>query len=274
MSAIVFLAAPGVVLAQDYEYHPFLTDNFTASLGYMRSSNAFKIEADDPRDPDTPGTETDFKDTLGVDGHSNYFNGNLRWKFGKSRKWSLAGQYFSNKATGGSVLTEDVEWDGDIFREGTFAEAGVKLSVARLVLGYSLVKNERNDFGIGAGIHNLDFKAFIEGEVLINDDTSGVQRAEISGNQILPNLGVWYNFSPAKKWLIHARLDYISANIDDYGGHLWNSSVGVNFQAWRHVGFDLAWQYFNVNVTADKEDWRGGADMSYSGPVLAVTFNW
>lgn len=274
LSFVILSSAPSTLLAQDYDYHPFLSDSFTASIGYMRSSNSFRIEADDPTRPEIPGEEIDFEDALGVSSHSTFFNGQLRWKIGREKKWTLSGQYFSNDAKGSSVLTEDVWWDGDLFREGTFVEAGIKLAVSRLFVGRSFIKNARNDFGVGAGIHNLDMKAFIEGEIIVNDESTGIERAEISGSQILPNIGGWYNFSPAKKWLLHARADWISANIGDYGGHMWNTSVGVNYQAWRHVGFDLAWQYFNVNVTADKDDWKGGADMIYSGPVLAVTFGW
>jgi len=269
--AVILTSVSGALLAQEYDYHPTLSDTFTASLGAMRSSNSFKVQSDGLGNE---GDFIDFGDSLGVSSHSTFFNGQLRWKFGREKKWSLSGQYFSNDATGDSVLTEDVEWNGHTFREGSFAEAGVKLKVARLFLGRSLFKNEKNDFGLGVGIHNIDLSAFIEGEILIDDGTTGVQRADVSGSQILPNIGGWYNFSPATRWLLHARIDWISASIGDYDGSLWNSSIGINYQAWRHVGFDLAWQYFNLNINVDKDDWRGGVDMTYSGPVLAVTFGW
>ena len=271
LSAIVLFSATTTLLAQDSEYHPALSDSFTASLGAMRSSNAFDIKADATG---VPGDDVDFNDSLGVSDHSTFFNGQLRWKFGREKKWILAGQYFSNKATGTSVLTEDVEWDGLTFEEGTTVGSGVKLGVSRLVIGWSFIKKAQHDMGIQVGIHNLDAKAFIEGEALVDGDTTGFQRGEISGSQILPNIGGWYNFSPGKNWLLHARVDWISADINDYGGHMWNNVIGVNYQAFRHVGFDLYWQYFNLQVRANKTDWRGKADMTYSGPVLAVTFNW
>lgn len=274
LAAGIFSMASGTVLAQDYDYHPQLSDTFTASLGYMRSSNSFKIEADDPNDPGIPGDRIDFEDSLGVDGHTDLFNGQIRWRFGSTKKWILGGQYFSNNAKGSQVLTEDVEWDGDIWQAGSYTEAGVKLAISRLFIGRSLFKNERNDFGIGAGIHNFDVTMFIEGEIKINDETTGFQEAKISESQILPNVGAWYLFSPARNWLLHGRVDWIGANIGDYSGHMWNISAGVGYQPWRHVGFDLAWQYFNVNISADKDDWKGGADMTYSGPVFSVTFGW
>ncbi|MCP4046032.1 MAG: hypothetical protein GY732_08600 [Gammaproteobacteria bacterium] len=275
LSTLILASMPVSLFAQEYDYHPFLSDNFTASLGAMKSSNSFKMRADvliDP--PDYPGRNIDFGNSIGVSESSTFFNGNVKWKFGKKRKWSISGQYFSNDATGGAMLKEDIEWEGIIFGEGTYAEAGVNLSVTRAFLGRSFYKNEKNDFGLGIGLHNLDLSLYIEGEIVVNDDTTGVHREQDSASQILPNIGGWYNYSPARKWLLHGRVDWISASIGDYDGGLWNVTAGVNYQAWRHVGFDLSWQYFHLHVEVDKSDWNGGANMTYSGPVLAVTFGW
>jgi hypothetical protein len=269
--ALSVSAASSTVMAQDHDYHPYLSDNFTVSLGAMRSSNSFKMESDLG---DDIGDEIDFDDTLDVSDHSTFFNGQLKWKIGSARKWSVAAQYFSQNAKGSTVLDEDVEWDGITWREGSFVESGVKITVARLFFGYSLFKNERNDFGIGAGIHNLKIKAFIKGEINFDDDTEEFETGAESVSQILPNIGAWYGFSPAKSWLLHARVDWIGASIGDYDGHMWNTNIGVNWQAFDHVGFDLSWQYFNLNVSVDSDDWTGGADMRYSGPVLAITGNW
>ena len=268
---MILTLAPLAALAQDYDYHPTLSDTFNASLGYMRSSNSFKIESDAVGNR---GDDIDFNDTLDVSDHSNFFNSQLRWNLGSEKRWSVWGQYFSNKATGNAVLDKDVEWDDLTFQKGSFAEAGVKLAVTRVLIGRSFFKNEQNDFGLGIGIHNLDLSAYIEGEVKINGETTGVRRAGVGASQVLPNIGGWYNYSPAKHWLLHARVDWISANIGDYDGALWNASAGIGYQAWRHVGFDLSWQYFKLNVDVDSDDWIGSSKMTYSGPVIAVNFGW
>lgn len=269
---IVFGLLSPVIYAQDNEYHPALSDNFILILGAFRSDNSFSIRADGLGDftPD----EIDFDDTVGVDQTSTLLNGQLRWKFGKQRKWSLFGQYFKNDASGDATLEEDVDWQDVVFREGTFVGAGVSIEVTRVFVGRSFVKNEQHDFGIGAGVHNLKIGAHLEGEILINDETTGYHRGDVSGSQILPNIGAWYNFSPARKWLLHGRVDWISANIGSYDGTMWNTNFGVNYQAFRHVGFDLSYQYFDLNLDVDKGDWTGGAEMRYSGPVLSVTANW
>ncbi|NNK32943.1 MAG: hypothetical protein HKP02_07455 [Xanthomonadales bacterium] len=272
--AILLLFGSSPALAQDdYEFHPALSDNFLLSLGAFRSDNSFTISAEG-RTVDIEDEEIDFGDSVGVDESTTLLNAQLRWKFGRERKWSLWGQYFENDATGEAVLTEDVDWQDLIFREGTFVEGGVKVAVSRLFVGRSLVKKPRHDFGIGAGIHNLDISTFIGGEVIVDEDTTGYQRADASASQILPNAGAWYNFSPARRWLLHGRVDWISANIGDYDGTMWNTNIGVNFQAFQHVGFDLSYQFFDIDLSVDKSDWRGGVNLRYSGPVVAMTVNW
>lgn len=271
ISVFLLSAISGSVLAQDYDYHPIISDNFNASLGYMRSSNSFRFESDRF---DSIGDFIDFNDALNVSDSSSFFNGQIRWKFGSKRKWSIAGQYFSNDATGDAVLKKDITWSGVTFRKGSNVGAGVELAVTRLLIGRSFIKNDQHEFGVGVGVHNLDLSAYIEGEIIKDDETTEFQNFDVGENQPLPNVGAWYFFSPAKKWLVHARVDWISANVGDYDGGLWNGNIGVGYQVWDHVGFDLSWQYFNLNLEVDKSDWRGSTDMTYSGPVLSVIFTW
>lgn len=274
LCAVAFSIASGTTVAQDYEYHPALEDNFDVFLGYFNSDNTFKISAENINYETGQNDDTDFGKNLGVDQTSALLNAQLRWKFGSKRKWSLSGQYFKNKASGDATLNKDVEWQDVIFREGSFVGAGVSLAVTRLFLGRSFIKNERSDFGAGIGIHNLDLDTYIEGEILVDDGGTGFHRGTAAESQILPNIGAWYLFSPARKWLLRARVDWISAKIGDYDGTLWNTNVGVNYQFARHFGVDLSYQYFNLNLTVDSSDWKGGVDMTYSGPVVALTANW
>lgn len=268
---LILSLTPTVVMAENYDYHPVISDRFSASVGYMRSSNSFSFSSDSIGDT---GDDIDFNDALDVSDSSSFLNAQIRWKFGSTKKWSIAAQYFSNDASGDAVLKEDVEWGDLTFLEGTNVGAGVKLAVTRLFVGRSFILNEQHDFGIGGGLHNLDISAYIEGEIKIDDATTEFRRSEVGENQPLPNIGAWYYYSPAKNWLLHARVDWISANISIYDGGLWNTNIGVGYQAWRNVGFDLSWQYFNLHLDADDGEWRGTTEMTYSGPVVSVIFNW
>ena len=73
--AITLIISPGLLLAQDFDQHPYLSDNFSFSFGAMRSSNSFTLESDFG---DDIGDEINFGDSLGVSKHSTFFNGQLR----------------------------------------------------------------------------------------------------------------------------------------------------------------------------------------------------
>ena len=158
--------------------------------------------------------------------------------------------------------------------KGSFVGGGTSLEVIRAFVGYSFIKNSQSDFGAGIGLHNLDIGAHIEGEILVDDGGTGYHRGDVSASGPLPNLGAWYLYSPAKKWLLHARVDWISANIDEYDGSLWNTNLGVTYQLFRNFGLDISYQYFNLNIGVDNSRWNGGAEMTYSGPVVSLTGNW
>lgn len=262
-------------MAEDYEYHPVFSSKFMLSLGAMKSTNSLKLAAGGA-DFDSEGEEIDFDEDLRVSDSTTYFNGQLRWNFGSKGKWSVWAQYFSNKATGNVTLEEDIEWNDVIFEEGSFVEAGVKLGITRVFFGRSMVKSSRQEFGVGFGIHNLDMSAYVEGEARFGGISPSLEytRESVAGSQILPNLGTWYYFSPARNWLLHARVDWIGASIGDYSGALWNVTAGVNYQVLKNVGVNLYWGYFNLNGDVDSSDWRGSLDLSYSGPVLALDFTW
>jgi hypothetical protein len=93
-------------------------------------------------------------------------------------------------------------------------------------------------------------------------------------HSVTPNIGGRYYFSPSKRWLFEAHLDWQDVSVGDYSSGLWNSSVGVQFQAFKHLGFSLNYQYFSLNADVESEDWRGRVELRYRGPFLALTSNW
>jgi hypothetical protein len=256
---------------KDFEYHPLLTDEFTMSLGVYSSGAEYKLSASSDAEP-LKERNIDFDKTLGVDDQTTLFHGMFRWRFGE--KWSLAGQYFRTNASGEAVLTDNIEWNDLLFREGTSAAAGVKTSVSRLFMGRVFSKGPQHELGAGVGLHNLKIDAFIEGEVLLNDGTSAFRKSSVASNAPLPNIGAWYMYSPARRWLVTSRIDFMTANIGDYDGTLVNGSIGVNYQTSRLFGIGLAYQYFSLDVGVDKSNWQGKVNLSYHGPVFSLTASW
>lgn len=269
-SLALALGLPAIVAqADDSEpLHPQLTDRFYASIGAFVLDKELRIGLNGRDANDL----VDFSDRWRFGSSETSIAGEFRWQFGE--KWSLSGQYFESSDEARATLDEDVYWGDYIFREGTFAAAGVGMTVARAFAGRNFSAGPRHEFGLGAGVHWIELEAFIEGEAFINDEASGVRResADVSGP--LPNLGAWFDYALSPRWLVRTQFDWLDVSFDKYSGGLINASAGIDYQATDHFGLSLAYQYFNLDVTVDDTDWRGAVEIQYSGPFFAATFNW
>jgi hypothetical protein len=187
----------------------------------------------------------------------------------------VAGQYWATDDSRTAVLSEDVTWGDNVLKAGSNVGAGATLDLARVFFGREFFTDEDyHEFGLGVGLHWLQIGAYIEGEMFLNDQSSGFRRESVSADLPLPNIGAWYWRSLSPRWLLTTHVDWFNASIGDYSGSLWNAGAGINFQAWEHVGFGLSYQYFKIDVDVDKANWQGNAELTQHGPFLAVSFNW
>jgi hypothetical protein len=270
---LILLAAlfsPGLFAQDSSDYHPWMSNRFLINVGVYYPTTDLKFSVKGTANP--MDEEVDFEQALGLSDSESVFAMNFRWRFGE--KWSLWAQYFSTSKDGTRVLLEDVEWEDFIFREGSTVSGGAGVKVARLFFGREFLTGSKYEFGAGAGTHWLEIDAFIEGDVAINDQETGFQRAAVDAAFPLPNIGAWYYYSFSKKLLFESRLDWLYVDIGDYKGGLIDAGVGLNFQAFKNVGFGLYYQFFRVDVDITKSDWSGSADLDFSGPFLSISGTW
>ena len=270
--AVITLAAAlfsGPVAAQvEEDRHPFLTDKFNIGIGIFWPKKDITLQVDGV----VPGEDIDLDESFGLSDYEATGSLNFRWRFGE--KWSFWGQYWSTSDTGKAVLEEDLEWEDVVFKEGTFAKVGIENTVARVFFGRTFHTGPRHEFGGGLGFHYLELGASIEGEIIIDEDTTGFHRASVSSEYPLPNLGIWYMYSWSPKWLFQARVDWLDASIGGYSGSLWNSQAGVHWQTFETFGVGLYLNAFRLDVDVDKSDWHGKYEGTNVGPYLALTATW
>ena len=81
----------------------------------------------------------------------------------------------------------------------------------------------------------------------------------------MPNIGFWYDYSISPRWAFRSRFDLLGADVGNYDGVLINLAVGVNYQAFEHVGVGLNYNFFELDVNIDKSKWRGNIETIYEG---------
>lgn len=269
LGLLIIAVMPTTASAQsDGDYHPFLSNKFQIGIGVFAPKKSFQIQVDG----EDPGGNVDFEESLRVDDSESTPSLDFRWRFGE--KWSFWGQYWKVNSEGGSVLTEDVHWEDLVFKEGSYANAGVDLTVARMFFGRTMMSSSRYEFGLGAGLHWMDFGAFLEGEIIGEGGSTEFQRGTVDASFPLPNVGAWYMYSWSAKWVANARIDWLSVSIGDYSGGLWSASAGINYQAFKNVGIGLSYNNFDLNVDVDKDTWHGKVETRQHGPRLTLTAVW
>ena len=248
------------------ELHPLLVNGFSMDIGVFFPRRTLGLSVDGTLTGEH--REFDFDESFGLNKADETSAIELAWRFGE--KWSFLGQYFKSTYGSTRVLQEDIEWEDVVFNQGSSVTFGGGFQLTRLFVGRQLDTRERQNFGIGGGIHWLDIGSAIEGTIIVNGIPESTRRA-VRAEAPLPNIGAWYKYSISPRWAFRSRLDLFSASIDRYDGIMVNAGGGLNYRAFEHLGIGISYNYFELDVDVDKTDWRGNIETIYSGLFVSVT---
>jgi len=270
---LVFLAFGPIAAADEPgNLHPWLTSKYAFDLGMFYPDRSNKLRADGSIEFDpTPNESVDFGSELKLGASDSTFSAEFAWHYGE--RWSLRMQYFDSTGQSTAVLEEDIEWEELTFLAGTRAAAGSGFELTRFFWGYNLSRNPNTDYGFGGGFHWLHIDAFIEGTI---ETPSGpvFGRESTSVDAPLPNIGFWYTQSLSPRWAIRTRLDYFNADIHPYDGTFINASAGFNFQVndWLNIGAN--YNYVELDVGVNGDNWRGEIESRYDGVYVYIGAVW
>ena len=268
---LLLISGANALHAQEREdVHPYLTETFFIDLGVFFPDRDTRLGVDGIITGENDDFE--FAQATGVQEDDETFSMDFGWRFGK--KWSVLGQYFKSSGATGAVLTEDVEWKDVVFAQGSNAVVGQEFSVTRLFFGREFDSSARHDFGAGLGIHQLKFRAFIQGEILVAGGPNEFRAEAVSHDQPLPNIGIWYKYSMSPRWVLRSRLDWLDASIDKYDGSLINFSVGVNYKMSNNFGVGLNYNLVELDAAINEADWRGRIVQRLDGAFVYASAYW
>ena len=267
----LFVASTMSSLAEaQNDVHPLLTEKFSIDLGAFFPQRTLTMSVDGPIN--SAAGDIDFEETIGLKKSDDVFSLNFGWRFGE--KWMLGTQYFKSSGETGKFLQEDVEWNDITFGQGTGIVAGQEFQLIRTFFAREFKSSDKQEFGLGLGIHWLEIGAWIEGNAIINGAPAGFRRESVSAAAPLPNIGAFYLYSFSPKWVFRARLDWLSAKVGEYDGTLTNAAVGLNYQMFEHAGFGLSYNLFDLDMNVNKDGWHGNVNTRYEGAFVHVSFFW
>lgn len=249
------------------EKHSILTDKYQFGIGFFYPSKSIDIGVDGS----IPNDDIEFGNAFGFDNSQITFFLGFDWHF--SKKWKLSAEYFGLNNSNSRELKEDINWDDLTFEKGTNVKGGVNFNMYRIYVGRIFTSGEKHQFGGGLGVHAMNVKAFLEGDVLSSEGDVSFERSRKTITIPLPNLGLWYYFAPNKKWAFTARIDLFAISINDFTGRLWDITPGINYQLFKNIGVALNYRYINIGAKFDTTDWGGNVDIIFQGPSFTITGN-
>jgi len=270
-TVIVLLLALSTAAAHaDEERHALMGSKWWLTAGSFFAQRDFKASAG--VDAAGVGLEADFEGSTGVDDSPELFMAEFGWQFGE--KWGLAVQHFRSRRSGSRVLEDTIEWQGVDYNAGVQLEAKTEMEITRIFVARRFWDEGPHSLRVGAGFHWLAIGAEVAGLATLDDQSTEFRRSAATADVPVPNIGAWYRYSPNRTWIINARVDWLSAGIDNFSGRIWNVSAGVGLRLTDHIGIGLNYQYFELAGDLTEPNWRGEIETTFTGPHLHLSGYW
>ena len=273
--AIATLVASPVAAQSSGDWQSWPTGKrWSIGAGYFAPDLDTKIIVTDENQ--IVGTGISFENNLGLDDSEG--TGLLFVKWRMFKRHSLEYRYFaldrSATTTDGSVTIAIGE---DIFDITLPIQSFFDITANEIAYSYSLLFDEKKDLHLGIGLSIQDLELGIQGTAS-SPNPGEILDSRLSSNAPLPTLNVGFNYAFNDKWLFKSRLGWLAVEADfgadeDLSGQIINANLGIQWNAFKNVGFFLDYQVFDVDVDYLDRGVLFAIDYDYMGPVLGVDVN-
>lgn len=234
------------------------------TLGFFIGAGTFQPEFSGTfknSDTDVIDDAIDLEDDLGLDDDSaTFFYVAIEHPIPLLPNLKLARTDMEQK--GSSTLTEEIEFDGNVYEADAEVESTIDLSHTDATLYYELLDNWVN-FDLGLTVRQFDGKIAITGEV----QGGGVRTAEEDLDFPVPMLYAKAQFDLPLTGLYAA----VDGNWVGYGGNTFFDATGkIGYET--ALGFGVEGGLRSITLEIDDED-NVEADMDFSGLYLAAHYH-
>ncbi len=205
------------------------------------------------------GTEISAEDDLGLDETDLLVQGELTLLPGEHHLVRLSG--FATRRSAEMVLESDIAFDDELYLAGELVSSELNLTMIGLTYGYRFLVKDRGELTgtFGIQIAEVEANAVVRNRV-VRDSESGVAP--------LPLLGLEGRFDFSSRWSAEARVQYLTADIEDVDGSITDARFALTWRKNPHLVFGLGYRAFTIEVDSRNEDTPGFVDMSIDGPLL------
>ena len=205
------------------------------------------------------GVKVDAEELLGLEKNFTVFRADGFWRITRRNRVDFT--FYQLKRDGNTFLGVNIPGFGSI---GSRVKTDFDMSILRGSYAWSFFKNEHFDLGISAGLYGMEVDFKIQ-----NKSLGGGRIEETDFTVPLPVIGLRGNFALTPKWFIRQSFDYFYVNIGDYEGQLVQFMAAVEWNALKHFGLGVGYNYVQMGLDYDGSDnFLSEIDLAYGGFLL------
>ncbi|UCD69562.1 MAG: hypothetical protein JSW48_05710 [Betaproteobacteria bacterium] len=216
------------------------------------------------------GVSVDLEDSLGLDSKLGTYRIGLMYRPGNSRRHQIEFQYFESSRSGDKTLDNDLEIGDKFFPAGTTVHSELGLRFLNVDYSYAFLQDERVRLAVSAGVHTTDVKFSIESsETPTSEDESFTAP--------LPVIGLRADFVLTPRWRFKSTLDLMYLEYRGLEGVLTDAYVGIEYLAFKNIGFGFGLNGIRYRVEGDGNDpngmdFKGVLQLDLDGAVLYARY--
>lgn len=265
----LFAVACPVAAAAGFNDVPELDDRVVLHLGAHFAE--FKTDAAVGAG-DVIGTMLRLEDLLEMESEQTVvrFDGHYRF----NSRHGLDVGFWTLDREGLAEVDEEIEFDGTTYALGAEIASTFDVSWFRLGWRYTMLKTERGEAGVSAGLSVYDFSASLDGQAVVSDGMGGSTfeqaRAEEDVLAPAPTVGMFVSYAMTPRLLFRARADLLNVEFGDLEARLLDMSLMVDWYFTRRVGVSVGAASTELGFK-DTGDDPYSVDYRHSGFIVALS---
>jgi hypothetical protein len=285
--AIIVALSPAVGMAKEKpEWRSWpLGDRMTGSVGYYRPK--LNTQAAIATQGDEVGVLISFEDTLGLSDTKGTGILGVKWRISKRNELSF--NYFKLDRSSDQDVAVDFFINIDDADPPIDEKFSVELPISSvfniqsidITYAFSAIFTQKHNlaFGLGLALQQLEF-GFRPSDNCTGVYCSQVEPKEAKATAPLPTFKVVYQYAINDKWIVDTNIGYFALDLEldsekgeNMSGQIVNASAAIQWKTWDHVGFNLGYKYFDVDLDYERSGtipYKATADYDYRGLVLGV----
>lgn len=236
-----------------------LTDHFFMRGTYFQGDVTTLIRVDSTGSVSEDGTELSGEDDLGLDDVIN--QGRMEFNIRTADRSNVRIDFFKLNRSAEVVLTEPIEFGDFDFNTGDTFRTHLDWRTLTITYTYSILKNDRFEFGFGLGASIAELKAEGGEPGTLNNDKD----AEAG---VFPTAALNFAWRISNRWAFTARHNQLKLIGDDTNidGKYQDSHADVQFR-WRpNLAFGIGYSRMRINLDVHDADEPFLFDMESVGP--------